>query len=46
MQNIGDRMKQNYENSYRTHLTRRTPVIIQLDGEAFHTTTKKSEKTL
>lgn len=41
---IGDRMKQNYEDRYRIKLTRRTPVIIRLDGKAFHTLTKKLDK--
>lgn len=34
---LGDRMKEYYEYAYRTYLTRRTPVIIRLDGVAFHT---------
>lgn len=33
---LGDRMKR-YENVTRTHLTRRMPVILRLDGKAFHT---------
>jgi tRNA(His) guanylyltransferase len=37
---IGDRMKSNYENRYRFFLTRRTPVIMRLDGRAFHTLTR------
>lgn len=37
--NLGDRMK-TYENVTRTHLTRRTPVIIRIDGKAFHTFTR------
>jgi tRNA(His) guanylyltransferase len=41
---IGNRMKENYENRYRFQLTRRTPVIIRLDGKAFHTFTKGLEK--
>ncbi len=41
---IGDRMKSNYENRYRIKLTRRTPVIIRLDGKAFHTLTKQCAK--
>lgn len=41
---IGNRMKDNYENSYRIKLTRRTPVIIRLDGKAFHTLTRSCEK--
>ena len=41
---IGNRMKDNYENRYRVKLTRRTPVIIRLDGNAFHTLTRKCIK--
>jgi tRNA(His) 5'-end guanylyltransferase len=41
---LGNRMKDNYENAYRIKLTRRTPVIIRLDGKAFHTLTKSCEK--
>lgn len=37
---LGDRMKGNYENRSKTFLTRRTPVIIRLDGKAFHTFTR------
>lgn len=37
-------MKQNYENVYRFKLTRRTPVIIRLDGKAFHSLTRGCEK--
>lgn len=36
---LGDRMK-NYEDVVRNKLMRRTPVIIRLDGKAFHTWTK------
>jgi len=36
---IGDRMKQYYENRTRFYLTRRTPVIIRLDGKCFHSMT-------
>lgn len=39
MDSLGDRMKDYYENVYRMHLTRRTPVIIRIDGKAFHTFT-------
>ena len=35
---LGDRMK-GYEGVTRTYLTRRTPVIIRIDGKAFHTFT-------
>lgn len=41
---IGDRMKENYENRAKTYLTRRTPVIIRLDGKAFHTFTRGFRK--
>lgn len=37
---LGDRMKEYYENRSKTYLTRRTPVIIRLDGKAFHSFTK------
>jgi len=37
---LGDRMKQNYENRSRYYLTRRTPVIIRLDGKSFYTFTR------
>ena len=36
---LGDRMKK-YEYVTRTHLIHRMPVIIRLDGKAFHTFTK------
>lgn len=35
------RMKDFYEVRNRRYLTRRTPVIIRIDGKAFHTYTKK-----
>lgn len=41
---LGDRMKNYYENAYRMYLTRRTPVIIRLDGCHFHTFTKGFKK--
>lgn len=37
---LGDRMKSFYEDRYRIYLTRRMPVIIRVDGNAFHTFTK------
>lgn len=37
---LGDRMKQ-YEATTQTRLLRRTPVIIRIDGRAFHTYTKR-----
>lgn len=36
---LGDRMK-GYENSYRVYLPKRMPVIIRVDGKAFHSFTK------
>ena len=36
---LGDRMKNNYEARSRSTLYRRMPVIIRLDGKAFHTLT-------
>lgn len=36
---LGDRMKR-YENCYRLSLPRRMPVIIRIDGRAFHTFTR------
>lgn len=41
--NLGDRMKK-YEGIPRIHLTPRMPLIIRLDGKAFHTYTKGFEK--
>lgn len=40
---LGDRMK-TYEDVTRTHLTRRTPVIIRLDGCHFRTFTRGMDK--
>jgi tRNA(His) guanylyltransferase len=40
----GERMKDFYEKRDQTYLTRRSPVIIRLDGRAFHSFTKKFEK--
>ena len=40
---LGDRMK-GYENISRNYLTRRVPVIIRLDGKAFHTFTRGMAK--
>ena len=42
--NLGDRMKENYENRAKTQLLRRIPVIIRLDGKAFHTFTRGFKK--
>lgn len=44
MNSLGSRMKNNYEDRYRIGLTRRTPVIIRLDGKAFHTLTRGFNK--
>ena len=41
---LGKRMKENYEDRYRIKLTRRMPVIIRLDGKSFHTFTKQCHK--
>lgn len=41
---LGNRMKEKYENRYRAYLTARTPAIIRIDGKAFHTFTKKMKK--
>ncbi len=43
-QDLGDRMKNNYELRHRHFLTRRTPVIVRVDGRAFHTLTKGFNK--
>lgn len=40
---LGDRMK-GYENVPRHHLIRRTPVVLRLDGKAFHTLTRGMDK--
>ena len=40
---LGDRMKA-YESCPKIFLTRRMPVIIRLDGKAFHTLTKNLDK--
>jgi tRNA(His) guanylyltransferase len=37
--NLGDRMK-SYEDAYRASLPIRLPVILRIDGKAFHTYTK------
>jgi len=44
MKSLGDRMKENYEIRARHYLTRRTPVIVRVDGRAFHTLTKRFAK--
>ena len=40
---LGDRMK-SYENAYRITLPIRMPVIIRVDGKAFHTYTRNCKK--
>lgn len=37
---LGDRMKNNYEDRTRVHLNRRTYTLIRVDGKSFHTYTK------
>lgn len=43
MDKFGDRMK-GYEDAYRIKLPKRMPVIIRIDGKAFHTYTKGMKK--
>src|SRR3954470_25075323 len=40
---IGDRMK-GYEHAARSALPRRMPVLVRLDGKAFHTWTRALER--
>src|SRR5574343_957638 len=42
--NLEERMKQNYEHAYRIQLPKRMPVILRLDGKAFHTFTRHMNK--
>lgn len=44
LDSLGDRMKGNYESRTRSYLVRRTPVIMRLDGKAFHTLTRGCHK--
>ncbi len=37
---LGTRMKEYYESVPKTHLMRRTPVAIRIDGKAFHSFTR------
>lgn len=37
---LGKRMKENYEEVAKFKLLRRTPAAIRIDGKAFHTFTK------
>ena len=41
---LGDRMKSFYEAIPKTYLMRRTPVIIRIDGKAFHSFTRNFNK--
>ncbi len=41
---LGMRMKNNYETITKYKLTRRTPVIIRIDGKAFHSYTRGFQK--
>ena len=41
---LGKRMKEYYENIPKTKLMRRAPVIIRIDGKAFHTFTRGFKK--
>lgn len=41
---LGMRLKNNYENVTKYRLTCRTPVIIRIDGRAFHTFARKFQK--
>ena len=41
---IGKRMINNYESRVQHQLTRRIPVIIRVDGRAFHTLTRQCKK--
>lgn len=41
---LGDRMKKMYEDRYRISLTRRVPVVLRIDGRAFHTLTRGLNK--
>lgn len=41
---LGMRMKENYEQISKYKLMKRTPVIIRIDGKAFHTFTKNFER--
>jgi tRNA(His) guanylyltransferase len=45
MDSLGDRMK-SYEQVSDYSLTRRTPVVLRVDGKSFHTLTRKMDKPL
>ena len=42
--NLGSRMKEYYEEIPKIKLTRRVPVVIRIDGKAFHTFTRGMKK--
>lgn len=44
MKSLGDRMKSNYEHRARAYLTRRTPVIVRVDGKAFRSYTRGMDR--
>ena len=41
---LGDRMKKNYEGVFRLQVPARMPVIIRVDGRAFHTLTRHCDR--
>ena len=41
---LGDRIKSNFEDALRIQLPRRTHVVIRIDGRCFHTFTKTLER--
>jgi len=41
---LDDRMKDFYEHRFRIYLPRRIPVILRIDGKAFHSTTRGFDK--
>lgn len=43
MLDLADRMK-DYEGRFRRHCLRRVPLIVRVDGRAFHTFTRRMEK--
>ena len=43
MDDLGDRMKK-YENALRQYITPRMPVIMRIDGKAFHSLTRSCKK--
>lgn len=42
--NLGDRIKEKYEDAYRIFLPGRMPVILRLDGKSFHTLTANMQR--